>query len=959
MTTSKSPIQPSLTSRAIRQRFFDFFAERSHAVVPASPVVPLDDPTLLFTNAGMNQFKDVFLGTGRRDYVRAANSQKCIRAGGKHNDLDDVGHDTYHHTFFEMLGSWSFGDYFKEDAIRWAWQLLHGEWGIPAERLHATYFAGDEQDGLPADQEAKELWLDVTGIEASRVHPFGKKDNFWEMAETGPCGPCTEIHVDLTLDLSGGPLVNADDARVFEVWNLVFIQFNRDGDGSLHQLPAQHVDTGMGFERLVTVLQGKTSNYDTDVFGPLMEAIRAETGAKPYAASLPARRPSDDEMRDMTYRILADHVRCLSFAIADGALPDNLGRGHVLRRILRRAYRYGRQYLGVDRPFLHNLVPAVSEQMGDVFPELRENESRVREAIHEEEESFARTLDSGLKLFAAAATRAQDAGSGIDGETAFRLHDTYGFPIDLTKIIATERGLPVDEAGYQERMEEAKKRAREAGRGAEGDDSTAILEALAKVDAAVFERAQTDDLPKFQGLEHASEVVGFLDRDGAFHEGTLEPGRAVGLVLRSTCFYAEQGGQIGDRGEIRADGGLFEVSDTQRAQNTVLHIGHLVEGTLAAGDPVAAAVTNEPRRAIMANHTATHLLNHGLREILGDHVQQRGSLVDSDKTRFDFSHRSSLSGEEIRDLEAHVGRQISEELAVHAADVPLKEAMAVHSLRAVFGEKYPDVVRVVSIGVPVEELLAAKRENRWAGYSIELCGGTHVAKSSDCEAFAVLSEEPVAKGVRRLVAVTGVAARRARALAGALGARAADLGALEGEKLRAGLAELLADIARAPLPLTARQDLQGRIEALQSGLRQQQKERAAAEGAEVQEVAETLLDASIEVGGTRIIVGAVPAAPPEKIREAIDWLRQKSGSAAVVLFSGDSKVVMLAGLTGDLVKRGHDAKGLLREAGTVVGGGGGGRPDLAQGGAKKPEKVPEAVEHLKAWLSGRLADSAT
>ncbi|MEM1183276.1 MAG: alanine--tRNA ligase, partial [Acidobacteriota bacterium] len=777
-----------LTSQAIRQRFLDFFAERDHTIVPAAPVVPLDDKSLLFTNAGMNQFKDVFLGTGSREYVRAADTQKCIRAGGKHNDLDDVGHDTYHHTFFEMLGSWSFGDYFKEDAIRWAWQLLHDEWGIPAERLHATYFGGDKADGLEPDDEARQIWLDTTGIDASRVHAFSKKDNFWEMAKTGPCGPCTEIHVDLTPDLSGGPLVNADDPRVFEVWNLVFIQFNREADGVLHTLPDKHVDTGMGFERLVTVLQGQKSNYDTDVFAPLMEAIRQESGAAPYQGLMAAKNPTPEQMRDVTYRIIADHIRCLSFAITDGALPDNAGSGHVVRRILRRAYRYGRQFLDVDRPFLHRLVPAVVEGLGDAFPELKTAESRVVEAIHEEEESFARTLNTGLQLFNSAAGELESAGQTVvSGETAFALHDTYGFPVDLTQIIAGERGLKVDKDRYDVLMEEAKERARAAHKGDAGGATAAIMAALAKVGAAVFEATRTDDKPKFGEFETSGNVIGWLDADGAFGDGALELGADVGLVLSSTCFYAEQGGQTGDSGEIIGPAGRFEVIDTQRAQDTVLHIGRLVDGELQSGQPVTARLDAAPRRITMANHTATHLLNHALRDVLGEHVQQRGSLVDAEKTRFDFSHRSGVSRDELKRIESHVSAQIAAELTVYDAEVPLGDAKAVNSLRAVFGEKYPDRVRVVSIGVPVEDLLADKDNEDWRRYSIELCGGTHLVQAADCGAFAVLSEEPVAKGVRRLVAVTGDAASQALGAAKDFEARAAALDETSGEALQRGL----------------------------------------------------------------------------------------------------------------------------------------------------------------------------
>ena len=953
------------TANDIRRDFLRFFEERGHTIVPASPVVPHDDPTLLFTNAGMNQFKDVFLGTGTRDYARAVDTQKCIRAGGKHNDLDDVGHDTYHHTFFEMLGSWSFGDYFKADAIRWAWELLHEHFGIPAERLHATYFGGDEGDGLPADEEARQLWIDETGIDPANVRPFGKKDNFWEMADTGPCGPCTEIHVDMTPDLSGGPLVNADDPRVFEVWNLVFIQFNRDGDGKLHTLPAQHVDTGMGFERLVAVLQNKTSNYDTDVFSPLMEAIRAETGAPAYAATLPpatlsstGTEPSAKEMRDVTYRIVADHLRCLCFAIADGALPDNDGRGYVLRRILRRAYRYGRQYLGVDRPFLHRLVPAVASQLGDAFPELRAAGARIVEAVREEEESFARTLDRGLALFATAAERATDR--TIDGETAFKLHDTYGFPIDLTTIIAGERGFAVDVAGYEQHMAQAREIARAGGKSGEADASRALLDAVAQLDDAAFAATATDDTPKFDAMEHKSKVVGWIDTAGTLHDsGVLDASHdAVGLVLRSTCFYAEQGGQVGDRGRIEtSDGAVFEVADTQRARDTVLHVGRVTSGTIAPGAAVTASLAAERRRSIMAHHTATHLLNHALREHLGEHVQQKGSLVDDEKTRFDFAHRQAVTGEEIERIEAHVGRQIADTLPVNDRVVPQGDARSVNSLRAVFGEKYPDDVRVVSIGPTVDELLADRDRDGWADYSIELCGGTHVADTGAIGGFVLVAEEAVAKGVRRVVGVTGDLARRARAGASELGERLAAVEALgdDLDALQGGAAEIQDALGAASLPLRDRQRLQDRLRALQGRIKTLQKAQAANQGAEVLDVAAALLDAAVDAGGSKVIVGEVPDAPADKLRQAADWLRQKAGSAAVLLFApSGSKVTMLAALTGDLVDGGLDAKSVLREAGKVVGGGGGGRPDLAQGGGKNPAKVPEAIDAVRAWLTDRL-----
>ena len=873
-----------------------------------------------------------------------------------------MGHDTYHHTFFEMLGYWSFGDYFKEDAIRWAWEFLTEVCGIAAERLHATYFGGDEADGVDPDDEARQLWLDATGIDESRVHPFGKKDNFWEMADIGPCGPCTEIHVDLTPDLSGGPLVNADDARVFEVWNLVFIQFNRSKEG-LTLLPAKHVDTGMGFERLVTVLQGKTSNYDTDVFTPLLEAIRGVTGAASYGGRVPdpGQKHSADEMRDISYRVVSDHLRCLSFAIADGALPDNDGRGYVLRRILRRGYRYGRQYLGADGPFLHRLVPALAEQMSDAFPEVGEQAERVAEVLHEEEESFARTLETGLKLFHGAADEAetdQDEGATISGDVAFKLHDTYGFPVDLTKILADERGLTLDEAGYEERMAEAKERARRAGKSAEHDLAAALAgEAAAKNPVDVFRTLATDDVPKFSAFELKTDLVGWFGEDGMLHRDQPLGTDATGaLVLQQTCFYAEQGGQVGDSGRVTtADGSVFEVLDTQRIQDAVLHVGRVLRGEIRPGSVVRAEVDPERRRAIMANHTATHLLNHGLRDVLGEHVMQKGSLVDDEKTRFDFSHSGPVTGDELATIESHVRRRIGDSLPVQDGIVALDAAKGVNSLRAVFGEKYPDEVRVVSIGPKVAELLGEPQRNDWHGFSIELCGGTHVASTDEIAHFVLTSEEGVAKGVRRVVGISGDAARSAQETARQLHQRLDQLADLPPEELAAGLAAVEGDLSGAVVPTRERAAILARTSEMRESVRQHEKNQAAEQGEEVKDRAAELLDAATKVGDAHIIVGEVPQAPPEKLREAVDWLRQKSGSAAVMLFApNDGKVTLLAGLTKDLVDRGLDAKSVLREAGKVVGGGGGGRPDLAQGGGKKPEKVGEAVETVREWLMDQL-----
>ncbi|MEL7061773.1 MAG: alanine--tRNA ligase, partial [Acidobacteriota bacterium] len=900
------------------------------------------------------------------------------RAGGKHNDLEDVGRDTYHHTFFEMLGSWSFGDYFKEEAIRWAWQFLHEEMGIPRERLHVTYFAGDAEDGVAADDEARQLWLDGTDVVPEHVHAFGRKDNFWEMADVGPCGPCSEIHVDLTPDLSGAPLVNADDPRVFEVWNLVFIQFDRQADRSLRTLPARHVDTGMGFERLVAVLQGKTSNYDTDVFTPLMHGIAELASAPPYAGTMPVadRKTSQEMLRDVAYRVVSDHLRCLSFAIADGALPDNEGRGYVLRRILRRAVRTGRQYLGFTDPFLHRLVPTLVDQMGEPFPELRAQSSHVSDVLLDEEQSFARTLDTGLKLFSVAADRvvaerAQGAASGdgepprIDGETAFRLHDTYGFPIDLTCLIAEERGLSVDVADYERRMATARELARGGGKTAAVDRLRALAQTTAaRADEAFFARTQTEDAPKFARASTESEIVGWVDGEGTLHDTPLEassrendPDAPVVLLLRTTPFYAEQGGQVGDRGRIEGShGGRFEVLDTQRARDTVLHIGRLTAGRLASGERVLATVDASRRDAIQANHTATHLLNLGLRRVLGERVDQRGSLVDDEKTRFDFSHRQAVSTEEVERLETEILQRLEADLDVHAAEVALEEAQRFSGLRAVFGEKYPERVRVVSIGVSVTDLQAQPENAEWPSYSIELCGGTHVSSTRAINGFRVITEEAVAKGVRRMVAVTGDAARAADAAADALEADLEEIARANDDELADRLTSAIDRLGTATLPLVRRQRLQQRVAELQERLKAARRSAAADKESEALDAARALLDERVSVGSHAVIVGRLDDAGSDELRAAIDWLRQKAGSAAVVLFgSTGPKLALLAALTPDLVEAGHDARALLRVAGKIVGGGGGGRPDFAQGGGEKPELVDEAIPALRDHLVDLLS----
>ncbi|MEW6250914.1 MAG: alanine--tRNA ligase-related protein [Planctomycetota bacterium] len=1072
------------TAAQIRQEFIDFFCQRhGHTFVPSAPVVPHEDPTLLFTNAGMNQFKPLFLGqadakTAFGRLRRAANTQKCIRAGGKHNDLDDVGHDTYHHTFFEMLGNWSFGDYFKREAIAWAWELLTQVWGLDKQRLHATYFGGDAAEGLEPDFEARDLWLEIMrkeGLEPDRedpppseggagggshVHAGSKKDNFWEMGDTGPCGPCSEIHIDLTPDISGARLVNAGDARVMEIWNLVFIQFNRGPDGALSALPSKHVDTGMGFERVTAVIQGQetgrvgqVSNYDTDVFAPIFAAIQKVTGAPPYGGRL-EQSPSGSEgqpasadpavMRDVAYRVIADHIRTLTFAITDGAVPDKEGRGYVLRRILRRAVRYGWQYLDTHRAFLCELVPAVVQSLGDAFPELKKDPGRVQEVIREEEESFGRTLDRGLILFteeivaayasevesrygwklAGAAYHPDSLGIGhlsfetpeggrkilapeldqmlapfrvvISGETAFRLHDTYGFPIDLTEIMAAERGLSVDIAGYERLMAQARERARAARRELGGLFDTQDWGFVGgPTTAASILQLNVDDSAKYRSEELEATVQGCvrIASDGApilFQDAaSVQPGETAGIIVDRTCFYAEQGGQVGDIGVIESDGAVFEVEKTIRYfDRLIVHFGVLVRGIL--GSAVRLRV-DAKRRATMKNHTATHLLNWALREVLGDHVQQKGSLVDHEKTRFDFSHPKPLTPEEAERVERLVNERIRKQEHVDAQVVPQEQALKIHGLRAVFGERYPDMVRVLSVGERVEELIRDPANPRWREVSVEFCGGTHVRNTGEIEHFALVSEEAVAKGVRRVVGITGEAARAADAAGRRLIQRAEEAlrGAADG--VHAAASELQAALGTAVIPVHHRHRLRELIEQLQKRAKEAQKATTADAVEVVRGAVEQLLRDAAKVGATVVVVGELPDVPLDALKTGADMVKQRAGSAAVLFgvrsmlqsepraqatgqadepraqATGQAdepraqatgpaagKVTLLAAMSNDLVKRGLKAGDLVKAIAPIVGGGGGGPPTMAQAGGKLQEKLAEALAAGRAWIVERL-----
>ncbi len=865
----------------VRQSFLDFFKSKEHSIVPSGTVAPLDDPTLLFTNAGMNQFKNIFLDLETPTSKRVADTQKCIRASGKHNDLEEVGYDTYHHTFFEMLGNWSFGDYFKKEAIAWAWELLTEVWGLPKDRLYATVFAGDESDGLEPDTEAEQLWKEVTDIDPSHVLRFDKKDNFWEMGASGPCGPCSEIHIDLTPDGSGGNLVNADSPDVIEIWNLVFIQFNRGKDGNLEKLPAVHVDTGMGFERAVRVLQNKTSNYDTDIFTPLIAAVEELSGVK-YTG----------EGDGVAHRVIADHIRTLSFAIADGAMPSNEGRGYVLRRILRRASRYGRT-LGLNEPFFYKLVATLAKTMGDVFPELREKQEYVALVIKSEEENFNNTLDRGLEIFdkIVAVLKAQKSDT-IAGEDAFKLYDTYGFPLDLTELMAREQGLSVDADGFEKAMEVQRTRAREAGKfelniDFQPDDWPALSEGEAS---------------KFVGydqLETATEIRNLVDSP----DGVL-------FTLAETPFYAESGGQVGDKGVVKGDGFEIDVFDVRKIGSHVVHIGKMKSGT-AASPNVNAEVNQALRKDTARNHSSTHLLHQALRDTLGTHVSQAGSLVAPDHLRFDVTHFQRISPEELEKIETQVNEHIRANLPVTTTNMSYVEARKLGAM-AIFEEKYGETVRVVKMG----------------DYSLELCGGTHLNHTGEAGYFRILSESSAAAGIRRLEAVTG---------------SKADALLRSEKKVQNHLREMLnSDLETLPERVHEILEQRKSLEHEVARLRMKMAQREIVE----------LAGAAESFNGFRYVSSKVAATDVNELRNMSDTLRNKLGSGVGVLGAAiNDKVSFVCIVTDDLIKEHKLRAGdIVKRVAQIAGGSGGGKPHLALAGAKEIGKLDQALASLPAIL---------
>ncbi len=875
-----------MTSNEIRQSFLDFFESKQHTVVQSGSLLP-DAPNLLFTNAGMNQFVPIFLGQANCPYTpgRATDTQKCIRAGGKHNDLEDVGADTYHHTFFEMLGNWSFGDYFKEEAIDWGWELLTKVWGFPVDRLYATYFGGDEKSD--ADLEAKELWLRY--LPEERVVPGNRKDNFWMMGDTGPCGPCSELHVDLTPNGDcGAEMVNADSADCIEIWNLVFIQFNANTDGSFSPLPAKHVDTGMGFERACSIIQctkeftdfsGIISNYETDVFTPIFQKLEEMSGKK-YGSSM-------TDPVDIAFRVIADHIRCLGFSIADGIIPSNEGRGYVLRRILRRAVRTGR-ILGFKDAFFYQLADTIAELYGDAFPELRTNLDRVKKTLKAEEDSFSRTLDNGIELFESVvevldlAPSSESSTAIFPAEDAFKLYDTYGFPIDLTEVMARERGLTVNVAGFETLMNEQRDRAR--------------ADHAKKKSVVLAEGGEIDAEPTvflgYQTTRCETEVMEVLE-NGA-------------LILKETPFYPESGGQQGDRGEIKGAGFGFQVADTQKSpEGIIMHIGKLTYGSPEKGAPALAEIDRYRRGQIRRNHTSTHLLNSALRQVVDPNIKQAGSMVSADYLRFDFNYFEALRPDQLRQIEQMISHEIMRNTELQTVEMEMADVQKSGDIQAVFDDKYGDIVRVVTVGE----------------FSKELCGGTHVQMTGDIGPFRIISESSVASGVRRIEAVTGM--------------EALNWGADE-HALVAHLSQSLS---------VKSEELPARIKAMAEQVKAAEKQLKELQAKAAVSSVDGLVEQVEEKGGCQVLASDLGEMPMDALRQVLDGLRQKISSGVIVLGSAnEGKACLAASVSDDLVSKGVHAGKLIGQIAKIVDGGGGGKSDKAQAGGKDGSKVGEAIQ---------------
>ncbi len=867
----------------IRDEFLRFFTDKGHTLVDSSPLVPANDATLLFTNAGMVQFKDVFLGLEDRGYVRAASSQRCVRAGGKHNDLDNVGYTARHHTFFEMLGNFSFGDYFKREAIEFAWELLTQRFQLPPEKLWVTVYEDDD--------EAAAVWLDVIGVDPARLSRCGEKDNFWMMGDTGPCGPCSEIFYDHGPSVPGGPpgSADADGDRYIEIWNLVFMQYERDASGTLTPIPKPSVDTGMGLERMAAVMQGVHNNYDIDLFQNLIHAIR---GLAPV-----------EEPEVTSLRVIADHIRSCAFLIMDGVMPSNEGRGYVLRRIIRRAVRHGTK-LGFDGPFFYRLVTALEREMGAAFPELARARARIESALEAEEQRFAETLEQGLKIFEAAV--AELSGNTIPGDVAFKLNDTYGFPVDLTADIARERGLGIDMAGYDAAMQAQRERARAASQFGGADKANAIpAQALADI-------AEEQEFAGYTTIEQEAHVVGlFVEGRPAAVAGS---GVEAVLVLDSTPFYAESGGQVGDRGVIASNDARFEVLDTQKQAGLHVHYGRVCEGELHLHDTVVAAVAADRRQATRLNHSATHLLHAALRQVLGEHVEQKGSLVDPERLRFDFSHPQAVTYEELVAVERLVNERIRANDAIEVAVMPYPKAIEAGAI-ALFGEKYADEVRVLSMGT----------------FSVELCGGTHANRTGDIGTFKITGESGVAAGIRRVEAVTGA-------------------GAIEFVQTMERRLRTAASVLKA-----GPDNIADKATQLNDRLRAQDKEIQALKSRLAGQSSGDIADQAVDVGNVKLLAHTLDGADVPALRAAVDRLKDRFERAVIVLAAvEDGKVRLIAGVTKNLTQQ-IAAGDVVNFVAQQVGGKGGGRPDMAQAGGTEPAALPAALASVRAYVEERMS----
>jgi alanyl-tRNA synthetase len=905
----------------------------------------------------MNQYKSIFLGTvdphsDMAKWKRAFNSQKCIRAGGKHNDLEDVGKDSYHHTFFEMLGNWSFGDYFKKEAIGYSWEILTEVYKLPKDRLYVTYFEGDPKNSLLPDEEARQLWLDK-GVAEDHILPGNAKDNFWEMGATGPCGPCSEIHFDRIGNRNAAHLVNQDDPDVLEIWNNVFIQFNREDDGSLRPLPAKHVDTGMGFERLVSVIQDRRSNYDTDVFTPIFQRVQEISGVRPYQGKF---GEEDADGIDTAYRVVADHIRTLAFALSDGGVPNNVGRGYVLRRILRRGSRYARKKLGVPiGSFFSSLLPVVVEHMGDVFPELTKKVDDIKEILDEEEESFSRTLDRGEKLFDQYASKAKQQGAKeLNGKDVWRLYDTYGFPVDLTRLMAEELGLGVNE----DEFEKAQSLSREASK-ASSKKGTSDVVKLSVHDLAALEKndavPKTDDSAKFQ-LGNITAHIKAIYHDKSFIQSTsaLPEDTIFGILLDRTSFYAESGGQEYDTGNIVIDGVAdFQVANVQVFNGYVLHIGHLKYGQLDVGNEVLSCYDELRRWPLRSNHTATHILNFSLREILGDHIDQRGSLVAPTKLRFDFSHKAQIALSELSKIESMSLDWVKKNVKVFSKDLDLRTAQKIPGLRAVFGESYPDPVRVVTLEYDVEEMSKDIENPKWRSTSVEFCGGTHVAKTGDIKDFVITEESGIAKGIRRIIAVTGHEAQEVTRKANNLKAKLDRLDHLTGKDKDTGLKAFTVELNQSDISVILKAELRDRLGAMRKVFDKQIKDREAA----INKIAvDNIVKYFKEDEKSDAYFAILDVDGNAKILGNVITQGRKLGKA-VYVFSVDhegNKVAHGNHVPVTSKAKGLDARTWASKVSEVLGGKAGGKDDGAQGVGTDVDKVEDALEVARDYYLGTM-----